>query len=245
MKKLIIAVLAGLLLVLLAACSPTSATEETTLEIVHLQTTPALAHWLPKAAECAGAIPNLGLVSEIAEPSALSLSSTDLILRLGPPQADDPYTAVMGMESFALVAGDQVSLDSLSVESLQSIFAGEWTLWSEVQEADSPADTEHPLILFTYPNGNELEELFSQTYLNGKAPLGNYQRYSSPDKLADLLAANPYGLGYTLASQAPAGFRTIPITGIETDSAFYVLAVTAAEPADDLRQLLLCLQNPE
>lgn len=245
MKKLSVAVLVGLLLALLAACGPAPATEETALEVVHLQTTPALAHWLPEVAECANAIPNLGLASEIAEPSALSLGSADLILRLGPPQGDDPYTAVMGMESFALVAGDQVPLDSISIESLRSIFAGEWTLWSEVPEVNNPADTELPLTLFTYPIGNELEELFGQTYLDGKAPLGSHPRYSSTDKLAELLAENPYGLGYALASQVPAGFRTLEITGLEQGPAFYVLAVTAGEPEGGLKQLLLCLQDSE
>ena len=245
MKKRIFAGLAGLLLALLAACGPAPATEETALEVVHLQTTPALAHWLPKAAECADAIPNLGLASEIAEPSALNLDSAEIILRLGSPQADDPYTAVMGMESFALIAGDQVPLDSLSVESLRSIFAGEWTLWSQVPEAENLADAELPLSLFTYPIGNELEELFSQTYLDGKAPLGNHQRYSTTDKLADLLTENPYSLGYALASQVPAGFRTIEITGLEQDPVFYVLAVTAVDPEGGLKQLLLCLQDSE
>ena len=245
MKKIILGGLTFLLLSLLAACGPTPSVEETDLEVIHLQTTPALTHWLPKAADCAGAIPNLGIASEIVDPTALSLGGADLILRLGSPQADDPYTAVMGMESLVLVAGDQVPLDSLSIESLQSIFAGDWTLWSEVPEVDDAADTDLPLTLFSYPNGNELEVLFNQTYLDGKPTPITPQRYSSADGLADLLAANPYGIGYTLASQAPAGFRTIDITGLEQGPTFYVLAVTASEPEGRLRQLLLCLQDSE
>jgi hypothetical protein len=63
--------------------------------------------------------------------------------------------------------------------------------------------------------------------------------------LADKLNANPTALGYALASQVPEDFRTLPVTGLETPSSFYVLAVTTAEPAGGLRQLLLCLQNPE
>ncbi|MBG0770359.1 MAG: hypothetical protein H0S82_01545 [Anaerolineaceae bacterium] len=245
MKKLIwFGLTLTLLMGLLAGCN-TSAGEESALEVVHLQTTSALAHWLPQAADCAAAISNLGIASEIVEPSALSLDTADLILRLGQRQADDPYAAVVGTESLVLVAGDQVPLDVLSLESLQSIYAGDWTLWSEVPEGENVAGTAQPLTLFSYPQGNEFETLFSQAYLDGKTITGSVQRYSSMDGLAALLAANPYGLGYALASQVPAGFRTLVVTGLTQDPTFYVLAVTAAEPEGGLKQLLLCLQNPE
>ncbi len=95
----------------------------TELEVVHLQTTPALAHWLPRVAACADIIPNLGIASEIVSPSALDPDNADLILRLGPRQTDDPFTAVMGTESLVMVAGDQVPLDVLTMESLQSIYS--------------------------------------------------------------------------------------------------------------------------
>ncbi len=51
--------------------------------------------------------------------------------------------------------------------------------------------------------------------------------------------------GYTLASQVPTGFVPLSITGLEQDPTFYVLAVTAAEPENGLRQLLLCLQDSQ
>lgn len=244
MKKFVWVGLVFLLLGALTACVG-SANTATELEVVHLQTTSALANWLPRVAACADAIPNLGVASEIVNPSALNPENADLTLRLGPRQANDPYTAVMGTESLVLVVGDQVPLDVLSAESLQSIFAGEVALWSEVLEVDNAADANHPITVFSYPNGDELANLFSQYYLNGKAITSNPQRYSSADGLAALLTANPYGLGYTLASQVPTGFRTLVITGLEQDPTFYVLAVTAAEPENGLRQLLLCLQDSQ
>ena len=245
MKKLLwIGLTLTLMVGFLAGCTP-SAGEETALDVIHLQTTSSLAHWLPQAAECAAALPNLGIASETVEPAALNLANADLILRLGQRQADDSYTAVMGTESLVLVAGDQVPLNVLSAESLRSIYAGDWTKWSEVPEVANGAGTDHPLTVFSYPNGNELDSLFSQFYLDGKAITGSVQRYSSVDGLAALLAANPYGLGYTLASQVPAGFRTLVVTGLVQDPTFYVLAVTSGEPEGSLKQLLLCLQNPQ
>lgn len=230
---------------LLAGCNSVGTDNQTPLEVVHLQTSLALAHWLPKAADCANAIPNLGIASEIVEPASLSLETADLILRLGPRQTTDPYTAVMGTESLELVAGVQVPLDILSLDSLQKIYQGDWTSWSEVSEMDSAAGIDLPLTLFSYPIGNEIETLFSQIYLDGKPITGNLQRYSTTDGLASLLAANPYGLGYSLASQVPAGFRTLVVTDLTQDPTFYVLAITASEPEGGLKQLLLCLQNPE
>ncbi len=237
----------GLLLALLAlltACAPSAPSDSPALEVVHLQTTAALARWLPKAADCAGAIPNLGVASEIAEPDALSLASADLILRLGARQAEDPFTAVMGRESLVLVAGDQVPVRSLSIDTLQSLYAGDWTRWSELPEADSTA-ADLPVILLSYPAGHELEALFSQTYLGGSPILGSPQPYASPEGLAERLNASPGAIGYTLSSLVPVGYRTVPVTGLAADPVFYVLAVTAEEPTGELRQLLLCLQNAE
>ncbi|MBG0786340.1 MAG: hypothetical protein H0S79_14685, partial [Anaerolineaceae bacterium] len=121
MKKFTWVVFVLLLLGALAACNgPSGSGSE--LEVVHLQITPALAHWLPRVAVCADEVPNLGVASEIVNPAMLNPESADLTLRLGPRQANDPYTAVMGTESLVLVAGDQVPLDVLSAVSLQSIY---------------------------------------------------------------------------------------------------------------------------
>jgi hypothetical protein len=229
-----------ILLTTLTACGP-AASSEGTLEVVHLQTTTTLEHWLPQVADCASAIPNLGVASDIIPPGDLSLDGADLLLRLGARQTDDPFTVVLGSENLVLVAGDQVPVSTLSVESLQSIYAGDWATWAD----DAAAAADLPLVLLSAPAGSELENLFSESYLDGSSIVSNPQRYATPEGLADKLNANPTALGYALASQVPEGFRTLPVMGLETDPSFYVLAVTAAEPAGGLRQLLLCLQNPE
>jgi ABC-type phosphate transport system substrate-binding protein len=213
--------------------------------VVHLQTTTALEHWLPEVADCASAIPNLGVASDIVPPEDLSLDSADLLLRLGARHADDPFTVVLGSENLVLVAGDQVPISTLSAESLQSIYAGDWATWAVVPGADAESAASLPLVLLSAPAGSELENLFSESYLDGNPIVSNPQRYATMQGLADKLNANPTALGYALASQVPEDFRTLPVTGLETPSSFYVLAVTTAEPAGGLRQLLLCLQNPE
>ena len=244
MKTRLWITLALLALTVLTACGSTPASSDSAaLDVVHLQTTEALAHWLPQAADCAGTIPNLGIASEIVAPDALSLGSADLVLRLGARQPEDPFTAVMGRESLVLVVGDQVPLSSLSSESLQSLYAGDWASWSDVPEAGDVGNL--PIVLLSYPTGHELETLFSQTYLEGLPILGGPQEYASPNGLAELLNANPTAIGYTLGSLVPIGYRTVPVTGTATEPIFYVLAVTPEEPTGGLRQLLLCLQNAE
>jgi hypothetical protein len=214
------------------------------MTVIGVQTTPALSHWLPAVADCASIIPNLGVYSEILPRNELDSGQSDLTLRLGEKLDSDPYVTVIGNERLVIVIGDDVPVDSLNLESLQAVYSGKWDSWSSLPNAaDLGTDDDLPLVTLSYPSNNELEQLFSQTYLSNEAIAGNPLRYSITDRIATLLAENPTAIGYALASQVPVGVRTLAVSDMETDSTLFVLAVTPVEPADGLRQLLLCLQD--
>ncbi len=216
------------------------------MTVVGVQTTPALTHWLSRAADCANSIPDLGVYSEIVPQTELDINKADLTLRLGDRFDSDPYVSVMGNERLVIVAGADVPFDSLSLESLQAIYTGDVDSWSALPEAANlELGNSLPMVALSYPNGNELERFFSQIYLSNSTITGNSLRYSTIERLASLLEQNPSAIGYTLASQIPAGVNTLAISGLEADPVLLVLAVTTAEPTDGLRQLLLCLQDSQ
>ena len=128
--------LAIFLLLLTAACTGAQQTDQVLgqIEIITLQTTPSLEHWLPEVAACAGGIPDFTVVTHIKPLSALDLEQADLVLRLGERLESDTFVAVLGLERTVILAGEDVPVNALSLESLQGIFTGEIRNWSEVPE---------------------------------------------------------------------------------------------------------------
>jgi len=247
MKRFGLFLLWVLLLGVCFACTPAPPIIEETIqpEIIELQITPAVEHWLPKVVLCTEDIPNFGLFTRVVPRAELSLEESDLILRLGERLDDDPFVAVMGVEQIVVVAGDNVPVSSLSLDSLQAIYAGQITQWGEVPEANEGVDgKEAPINVVSYPEGHEIEILFKRAYLNDEPIQSNPQVFLTVDFLQKVMESSPYALGFLLESQVPEGMRIISITDEEPiHSNQFVLAITARAPQGRLKELLLCLQN--
>ncbi|MCB2209679.1 hypothetical protein KQH62_02185 [bacterium] len=236
-----------LLFFVLAGCTPSAEPSDAAeMTVISLETTPALAHWLPLAADCADDLPKLGLATTIVTRENLSLGSADLTLRLGPREETDPVVTVFGTEQLVILAGVDVPLTEISVESLQQIYSGEVTQWADLPEFDGPEGSSDVIMAFGYPTGHELAQFFSQIYLGETPHYTVTQSYSTNARLAELLQENPAGIAYALASQVPTNVLTLAVSDIEMDAVTtWVLGLTPEEPADGLRELLLCLQNAQ
>lgn len=214
-------------------------------EIVKLQVTPAVAHWLPRVAACAAEIPDFGIITQISPRTELSLEESDLILRLGERLETDPFVAVMGLEDIVIVAGEAVPVSALSLANLQGIYAGTITDWSEVPDAEFTEDPQLALIKpFSYPEGHEIEILFRRAYLDDKPILAVSEVFSTIEFIRERFEQNPSAMGYLLASQVPDGMRILTVEhDTPIPSGQYVLAITSNPAEGRLKQLLLCLQN--
>ena len=245
MKTLIHLVLLALFLLVPTACSGGAAEESipAQTEIITLQLTPALEHWLPKVASCAGDIPYLAVITQLKPADELSLESADLVLRLGEREDQDPYIAVLGQERTIILAGPGVPITALGLESLQQIFTGEINIWSDVPGA-AGLEKDQAITVLTYPEGHELRLLFEQAYLDSGTVGGNPLTFSTETYLAELLSSHPAAIAYTLESLLPPVAQTLAVRGFDAPRAQHnVLAITQDEPMGKLRQLLLCLQD--
>jgi hypothetical protein len=231
----------------LAACQvePSPGSDSPTLEIITIQVTPASAHWMDKVAECSNQIPNFGVYRQILLVNELDLNNADLILRLGARQEKDPFVTVVGTEEIVLVAGDNVPVTSLSLESVQVIFSGDFSTWEQVPEAQGSSTEGNQLIsTLSYPAGHELRTLFEKSFLNSNPIASNPTVFYSEEGIEELLKEDPLAIAYTLKSQVPPDFRTLNIISDKPQPGLqYVLAITPQEPEGLLRQLLLCLQD--
>jgi hypothetical protein len=247
MRKKQFLVFSVILVFSLVACQPQEPTPTAmpSMDVVDLQITPSLAHWLPKVAACAEDIPNFGIITDTRPAINLDISQADLILRLGQRQEDDPFVAVMGSEALVVLAGKSVPLTNLSLESLGAIYRGDFQNWNQVPEASQAGiSMDQPIQTLTFPQGHEVEKIFLANLLKMESIPVDTLVHSTPEYFATLLEDHPYALGYTLMSLAPSGYPPLMITGIDRGNMeIPVLAVTASEPQGNLRQLLLCLQK--
>ena len=247
MKFLNLLWLGLVILLVVTACAPEAPipVEQPPPEVLELQITPAVEHWLPWVAECAGNIPNLGVSVQVLSRAELSLAETDLILRLGERLETDPFVAVMGEEEIVIVAGDDVPVSSISLVDLQAIYAGTINRWGDVlEEGDNEVGTGQRIMPLSYPDSHEVEVLFRRVYLDDEIVLSDPQVFSTIKFLEKLLDLHPSAIGYALASQVPEGVRILRVTPEEQIASLqYVLAITSEEPTGGLKQLLLCLQN--
>ncbi len=231
----------------LGACSAddNSPAAEPALEIITLQTTPSLAHWLPEVSACANALSGVGVYTSVLPIGDLDPSAADLTVRLGNLLDTDPFVTVLGTEYLVIIVGPETPVTSLSLESLQAIFAGEITDWRDVPEAGGAGLTDNtPITLLSFPQGNDLRLHFADVYLESGRLTDNLKTFSTVDSLTTLLEENPTAISYALSSQVPSTAQVLPITGMEgLASEIYVIAVMQIEPQGAIRSLLLCLQD--
>ncbi len=240
------------LVILLTACSaPLDAPQTTPKQnTITFQTTPALAHWLPSVAACADALPGVSVVSHIHPLETLFVENADLTLRLGSQKDSDPYTAVMGIEKLVVFTDNALPIDSLSLESIQKLFSGEVSQWQAIPEIESnhPGFSQ-PVTIWSYPPGHELRSAYEQSYLQGENLSAQAIPFSTIEGLITKMNQQPYGIGYSLEQHLTgidADIQTIDIEdGDPALGTLYVLAVTQEEPQNELRQILLCLQNAQ
>lgn len=246
MKPRIPLLLLTVLALLLGACSAENAppTAEPALDVITLQTTPSLAHWLSEAAACANTLPGVGIYTKLLPVEDLDLEAADLTLRLGNPLDTDPLVTALGTETLVIIAGPDAPAVRLSLESLQAIFTGEIPNWNAVPEVrDAGLTVDQPITVLSYPEGNDLRQLFAEIYLDSARLMDRAQTFSTMEYLETLLEQNPAAITYALASQAPPTAQVLPISGMEQRSATqYVLGITHQEPEGALKALLLCLQ---
>ena len=216
-----------------------------TIEIINLQITPELEHWMPKISQCANSIEGIGIYSDILIQTELSISQADMVIRLGKQTESDPYVAVMGLEEITLLTGSEVPVEELSINSIRAIFSGEITNWGEVPEVrDQEIEINQPIITMSYPEENIVRELFRRSFLENEPIMSDPLIYSTPEGLNRLLQENPYGIAFTLKSHLLENQDPLEISDFNTSLAQeYVLVITNIEPQGNLKQLLLCLQD--
>ena len=236
-----------LLAILLSACQP-AATPQPTVQPLRVQLTPLIAEsWLPKLNACSEYLTQSNLLIEVREASELDLQSADLIIRTSPDLEAETQGTYLGTERLALVVNPENPAGTLSQEEAGAIFAGTYLQWKEVPSlAALPQGFDQPIkpIFLVDP---ELNAFFSATFPGLElTPTTDKQAYSI-EMAQQLIAKTPGAIGLLPAGALTPALEEVQIIGPDGKAItwqLHVLGLTPTEPAGDMWQLLLCLQNP-
>ncbi|MFZ3070512.1 MAG: hypothetical protein WA110_05250, partial [Anaerolineaceae bacterium] len=218
-----------------------------TLQPLRVQVTPLLSHWLARLNECSEVLTQSNLLVEILPPGELDYQQSDLVLRLGEKSGDEAFLSFLGDESIIFIKDPANPVTHLTSGELSQILTGAVTNWNQVPSLiEAGFSYDQPVELFVYEQDNELTA-FLDGFLPVEIPIREDARQAfSADMMLDLVTQTPGSIGMILNSQAGADTAKIQIRdepGHPLTWQQHVLAVAQAEPAGDLRQLLLCLQS--
>jgi phosphate transport system substrate-binding protein len=132
-----------------------------------------------------------------------------------------------------VIVSRQNPISQLSLEQVRGLFSGQIQTWKTINHSDNPVQ------VWVFPNGEDVQQIFEQTILDG-SPLASTARLAaSPEQMSQAVAADVNAVGI-LTRRWQAGNTTDVFTAA---GSLPVLAITRSTPEAPLSQILTCLQK--
>ncbi len=122
-----------------------------------------------------------------------------------------------------IVVSRQSSLQDLTKEQAQALFAGQGDLSAQV---------------WVYASGADIQRVFDQLMMAGRSETSLARLATSPQEMSDALTADPNAVGILPRRLLGNGLREV-----YTIPSAPVLAITRSEPQGAVKDLLACLQK--
>lgn len=264
-KKVTSIILAAIILQATIACQPEIATAPATPTAIKVQYSVGLQSWVKELNACAQTLPNAGLITTEVPASQIQLNQVDFALRFGSADLTENatdhsktlqttastqpanFSVVLGEDEIVLVTNANVSPFVLTPQIVAEIYSGKITDWADLfgsQATVQPTPTSQPIQVWTYPEGDDLRQVFDAAFLPNSGEANHI--YLAPDQSAMLeaLQKDSHAIGFMLKSQVPASLQIISLTGEPKVSLTQpILAISQLEPQDLVRQMIVCLQS--
>jgi len=214
------------LIVLLAGCSPAAPTAAPASLTV--QYTASAASWLPSLVVCAGSmtIHTEQRLGEDLDPG------TDLAMRIGQPVDLTSPAYRIGTEDVLVILNPQNPVHQLSAEQVRGLFSGEIQTWKDITGSDSPVE------IWSYPHGEDVEQVFEQAVLSGSPITSTARLANSPEEMARAVAKDINAVGILTRH-----WKTGDVLEVYTAVSAPVLVITPSLPKGPSSALLACLQK--
>jgi hypothetical protein len=225
MKQLIRSALIALLL--LTACA--KAASVSLSGSISVQYTFASTAWLTALYGCAG---NAELHTDLRAADYLDPQQVDLVIRIGQPDHLTSPAYQIGTEDLLVIVNRKNPASRLTAAQVRGLFTGQVRNWKDVGGSDAPVQA------WVFPAGEDVEQLFEQNALSG-APVSPEARLAtSPDEMAQAVAANANAVGIL-----PRHWKAGNVTDAYNVVNAPVLAIVSSQPEGVTAQLVACLQK--
>ena len=206
----------SLILAFLSACTtPDTQMPLTTPVVVSVYTTASTRPWLADVYECAPE--NVVVRLEVDSTAA------DISLRLGEPEFVPSAMYQIDTEEILVAAHRQSSVQNMSLEQVQNLFAG--TESSNVQ-------------VWVYTLGEDVQGIFEQTVMQGRAVTSFARLAADPQQMSDVLNTESNAVGVLPRHWKAGNPREVYSVGT-----FPVLAVLKDTAQGAIREIIACLQK--
>ena len=180
---------------------------------------------------CASYNSEFVLILDTTPYSQLDLENTDMIIQLGEPEDGlTNFTYQFRQEEIILITSPDINPAILSPEQIKEQYTAmkpDFSIW-------------------TYPEGHEMERLFSHLILDGVALSPYSQLVPNPEAMLETINGGYNSIGYILNSFTNEFTNQISVDQSIQDSLTQpVLLISKREPVGDVREFIACLQETD
>ncbi len=201
-------------LFLLSSCSP-AVTEVAPTQVVNIYATQSTQPWLTEAFSCAA--------KSVATLNLTDPDSAEIVLRLGEPENLSTPAYQIDTEEILIVTHRESSVQNLTLDAAQALFAGQGNPSVQV---------------WVYDPGEDVQQMFDQLVMAGRGVTSFAKVAASPQQMSDLSNAEKDAVGILPKHWKPGDSRIVFHAGTVP-----VLALVKSEPQGVVREILACLQK--
>jgi undecaprenyl-diphosphatase len=220
-----------------AAVSLPTDSQNTQPVVLQVQMSSSL-YWLaPTASSCAANLADFPIVFDTVDSASVPTAADTVQLRWGAPASLPQPAYQLGSETLVVAVNSANPLQSLNKTTLQKIFSGQITSWSELQKACPdcfsaalPDSLSAQNISFgVYPSEQDVEAFFRQALLDGRPdPAGAGLLVPNVEMMRDTLSTNVATIGPLPEHAITEGIKALSIT--DADPAALTAPVLAIAP---------------
>ena len=198
----------------ISSCIPENIASSTP-HIISVYSTPAAQPWLIELYDCAGI---QSVILRVNDPS-----TAEIALRVGEPATLTLPAYQIDSEEILVVTQRQSPVQNLSLEETRALFSG---------QADPSVQ------VWVYASEEDVQQVFDQFVMAGGSVTSSARLAVDPQHMADTLVNEPNTVGIL-----PRHWKAGDSREVFSVATVPVLAMTAHEPKNALKDLIACLQK--